>query len=94
LLSGVAQFNTDPWSTWRTSFREVLKLQHDRANIESRHRLKIWLNQAQGLHAEWCLRGAQDAVEYYESVKGDFGQLKLSYEWVWLKQYFDSLHSV
>ena len=94
LLSGVAQFNTDPWSTWRTAFREVLKLQHDRASIESRHRLKVWLSQAQGLHAEWCLRGAQDAVEYYDSVKGDFGQLKLSYEWAWLKQYFDSLHTV
>jgi hypothetical protein len=94
LLSGVARFNTDPWTTWRTAFREVLKLRHNSGDIESRFRLRTWLTQAQGDHADWCLRGAQDAMQYYESVKGDFDQLKLSYEWAWLKQYFDSLHKV
>jgi hypothetical protein len=93
-LSGTAQFNTDPWATWRTAFREVLKLRHDGTSIDSRHRLKIWLTRAQGAHAEWCLRGAQDAVAYYDAVKGNFDQLKLSYEWAWLKEYFDSLHTV
>lgn len=94
LLSGVARFNTDAWTTWRTAFREVLKLRHDNTSIESQHRLRTWLTKAQGDHAEWCLRGAHDAVQYYESVKGDFEQLKLSYEWAWLRQYFDLLHKI
>ena len=94
LLSGVARFNTDPWITWRTAFREVLKLRHDNASIESRYRLRIWLTEAEGEHADWCLQGAKDAVEYYDSVMGDITKLRLSYEWAWLRQYFDLLHKV
>ena len=79
--------------TWRTAFREVLKLKkfnEETPTVENTHRLKKWLTVANGEYAEWCLRGAADAVEYYESVNGDFDKLKLSYEWAWLKQYFDN----
>ena len=31
--------------------------------------------------------GAQDAIEYYEEVNGDFAALKKSYEWDWLASY-------
>jgi hypothetical protein len=31
--------------------------------------------------------GAQDAMEYYDSVSGDFDQLRKSYEWSWLASY-------
>ena len=27
-LSATAYFNADPWMTWRTAFREVIKLKH------------------------------------------------------------------
>lgn len=93
LLSGVAHFNQNSWMTWRTAFREVVKLkqfQSETPTVETAHRLKVWLSKAQGLHAEWCLRGAADAVEYYNSVEGDFGKLMLSYEWNWLQTYYDS----
>jgi hypothetical protein len=93
LLSGVAQFNQNPWMTWRTAFREVIKLkqfQSETPTVETAHRLKVWLIKAEGLHAEWCLRGAADAVEYYDSVEGDLSKLMLSYEWNWLQTYYDS----
>lgn len=93
ILSGVAEFNQDPWMTWRTAFREVIKLKkftEESTSIENSYRLKKWLTVAQGKHAEWCLRGANDAVEYYEKVFGNFEKLKLSYEWSWLKQYFEN----
>jgi hypothetical protein len=32
--------------------------------------------------------GANDAIEYFRSVDGDFEKLKLSYEWSWLKDKF------
>jgi len=83
MLSGIANFNTDAYSTWRTAFREVIKLKSDYEQI-SADRLNIWLTQAQGNFAEDCLRGAHDAVEFYNEVGGDVDQLKLSYEWEWL----------
>ena len=91
--SGIGMFNTSSWDTWRTSFREVIKLKH---NVEtfndkaSKERLHIWTTVANGDFADWALRGANDAVKYYESVNGDFDSLKLSYDWEWLKTKFDS----
>jgi hypothetical protein len=88
ILSGVANFNTDAYSTWRTAFREVIKLKSDYTDI-SQERLKIWLTKAKGKFAQDCLQGANDAVEYYDSVSGDIDQLKLSYEWDWLKEFYN-----
>jgi hypothetical protein len=93
ILSGIAHFNQNQWMTWRTAFREVVKLkqfQSETPTVETAHRLKVWLNKAEGLHSEWCLRGAADAAEYYDSVEGDLSKLMLSYEWNWLQTYYDS----
>ena len=88
LVSGTANFNTDAYSTWRTAFREVIKLKSDYTDI-SQERLQVWLTEAKGKFAKDCLQGAKDAVEYYEEVNGDMDQLKLSYEWSWLKDYYN-----
>jgi len=88
LLSGTANFNTDEYSTWRTAFREVIKLKSDYEDV-SQERLQVWLTKAKGKFAQDCLQGANDAVEYYDSVSGDIDQLKLSYEWNWLRDYYD-----
>ena len=90
LISGTAQYNTDPFSTWRTAFREVLKLRADHSDI-AKDRLNAWLNNAEGDFAQFSIKGAVDADEYYDEVDGDFNALKLSYEWAWLRQRFDDL---
>ena len=93
VLSGIAHFNQDPWMTWRTAFREVLKLryfQQHQYTLETEHRLQTWCTQAEGDHAEWCLRGATDALAYYEQVSGDYEQLKLSFDWAWLRDRFNA----
>ena len=82
--SGVAHFNTDEFSTWRTAFREAIKLRADTSD-ESKSRLETWLTKATGAFAQYSLQGAQDAVEYYEEVNGDIDMLRLSYEWEWLR---------
>ena len=91
LLSATAHYNITPELTWRTAFREVLKLKDDvvkNGSIESSHRLSTWLNIAEGAHAEWSIRGALDAVEYYNEVNGDYTELLRSFEWAWLKEYY------
>ena len=96
-LSAIAHYNTTPELTWRTAFREVLKLKDDinkTGSIESVYRLETWLNQAEGFHADWSTQGADDAVKYYESVNGDYTELMRSYEWDWLRKYYARKYSV
>lgn len=86
--SGVGMYNTSPWDTWRTAFRETIKLRHSDSE-ENKERLCAWLNIAEGHFSEFSLNGARDAIDYYDSVNGDLEKLKLSYDWPWLKSYFD-----
>jgi hypothetical protein len=91
ILSGIAHYNQTPWMTWRTAFREVVKLKHFMATeptLETEHRLDVWTTVANGDFAEWSIHGAADAVEYYAEVGGDLDKLKLSFEWDWLQKYF------
>ena len=91
--SGIGIFNTSEWDTWRTAFREVIKLKHNVETINdkaSKERLETWLTVANGDYAEWSIKGATDAVDYYTSVDGEFEKLKLSYDWEWLRTKFDS----
>ena len=90
LISGVAQYNTDKFSTWRTAFREVIKLRADDSEV-SKERLDVWLNKAEGDFAQYSTKGALDAYEYYDQVAEDFDKLKLSYEWAWLREKFDQI---
>ncbi len=87
ILSGEAVFNSE-WDAWRTSFRECIKLRNA-TDEQSKERLHIWTTVAEGPFAQSCLQGAKDAVEYYESVNGDFEKLKLSYDWAWLSERFN-----
>jgi hypothetical protein len=87
VLSAVAHYNTTPELTWRTAFREALKLKDDvvkTASIESQYRLDTWLNEGE----YWSTQGAADAVDYYNEVNGDYDKLLLSFEWAWLKEYW------
>ena len=89
ILSGTAMYAETPWMAWRTAFREALKLRASLPDVENEYRLKVWLKEDSGTiaHGHWSHKGAQDAVEYYEAVKGDPTELKKSYEWAWLASY-------
>ena len=95
LLSGEACYYYSAWMCWRTAFREAIKLKHDPTS-ENQWRLIQWLapsriGQVLGSipqpYAPWSQLGAQDGVEYYNAVNGDFDELKKSYEWSWLASY-------
>ena len=93
IISGTAYYDNDPWTCWRTAFREVLKLKHSLPDVENEYRLSQWLQENnENSHVKWSHIGAQDAVRYYESVQGDFSKLKKSYEWSWLASYAVMLH--
>ena len=93
ILSGVANYADDEFMAWRSAFREALKLKAGKQTMDTQYRLKTWLNKGEGIKGEWSKQGAKDAVEYYEEVNGDFDKLKLSYDWEWLKSYYNLLHA-
>jgi hypothetical protein len=86
VLSGDAIYYTSNWIAWRTAFREALKLRASLPDVENEYRLKVWLDVDHGA-GQWSSKGAEDAVDYYEEVGGDFEALKKSYEWAWLASY-------
>jgi hypothetical protein len=89
--SGMANFNTDEFSTWRTAFREAIKLRASDSE-ESKARLNIWQTVAVGDFAESCIDGVHQALAYYAEVDGDMAALRLSYDWAWIHQRFTKYH--
>jgi hypothetical protein len=91
--SGIAMYNTDEWSTWRTSFREALKLKatvvENPDDSDSVERLLAWSTIGNGNYGEFSINGALDAIEYYDSVEGDMDKLRLSYDWPWLQEFYN-----
>jgi hypothetical protein len=86
ILSGTANYAETPWMAWRTAFRETLKLRVSLPDVENEYRLKVWLD-VDHSPDQWSRKGAEDAVEFYDSVNGDPTELKKSYEWAWLASY-------
>jgi hypothetical protein len=96
-ISGIAHYNATPHMTWRTAFRETIKLKDDverNDSLESEHRLNTWLTVAEGDNAEWSLRGAEDAMQYYNDTGSDYKKLMFSFDWSWLKEYYDLKYSI
>jgi hypothetical protein len=91
ICASISRFNADPWITWRSAFREVLKLKKEvdkGAGVEIQYRLEVWRTHAVGENAEHCLQGAQDAIDFYTTVNGSMEKLKLSFDWQWCQEYY------
>ena len=86
ILSGTANYHYDMWTCWRTAFRECIKLKDSLPDVENEYRLNQWLTK-DNTKGQWSKKGATDAVEYYDAVKGEFSELKKSYDWAWLNSY-------
>lgn len=92
IISGTANYHYSKWVAWRTAFREVVKLKYSLPNVENEYRLAAWLDKIRHEenhveNGEYSVYGAEDAVEYYDAVNGNFVELKKSYDWAWLASY-------
>jgi len=88
IVSGIANYHYSKWVAWRTAFREVIKLKHSLPDVENEYRLTRWLTALNNVeNSEYSVWGAEDAVEYYDGVAGDFSELRKSYDWAWLATY-------
>ena len=89
-VSNITAFNTDPFSTWRSAFRECVKLASstiDRQNDdETQLRLDTWCTVGNDLDA---IAGAQAGREYGTENKDNLEALKQINDFDWLKEKFN-----
>lgn len=87
IISGLAKFNYSALSTWRTAFRECLKLCMFTDDPVAKVRLEQW-QAGYGAFSEYSVKGAKDAISFYNENKDRHKELLKSYDWDWLDNYF------
>jgi radical SAM protein with 4Fe4S-binding SPASM domain len=88
-ISNVSRFNTDEFSTWRSSFRECAKLYSNSADendIDSIERLEAWMSRGNDRpFGPASIAGAQSGLEYSKNNK-DISNIN---DREWLQQKFN-----
>jgi hypothetical protein len=95
-VSNITAFNTDPFNTWKSAFRECAKLSSgiiDRQNdYETNHRLMTWTTVGKNRpYGEYALDGANEGRNF-----GLFAGSKINLinDFDWLKEQFSQSHSL
>ena len=95
-VSNITGFNTDPFGTWRSAFRECAKLSsslQSEFNAETEQRLDIWTSVGQDrTHGEYALHGAKLGKQYGADNYDDLEALKLINNYEWMKNEFDKFY--
>ena len=94
-VSNITSFNTDPYSTWKSAFRECAKLASkiipNQNNDETLHRLNVWSTVGKDqLYGEFSLIGANEGKEFGELYKNDKEMLNQINNFEWLEIQFSS----
>ena len=93
-ISNITAFNTDPFNTWKSSFRECVKLSSrsiDRQNEEeTQQRLNVWMTKGTDrAYGEYAVRGAIQGAEYGSKNKTDLSALAKINDFDWLTEIFN-----
>ena len=94
-VSNITGFNTDPFNTWKSAFRECCKLSSkviDRQkDNETNNRLSVWCNESldNALFKEHAIAGAKAGAMYGARNSSNLEALKMINDFDWLKEQFD-----
>ena len=93
-ISNITEFNTDPFNSWKSGFRECVKLASriiDRQDdSETQIRLQQWCTIGNDLHV---IQGAIAGRDYGAKNKNNKDALKKINDFVWLREQFDARQS-
>lgn len=81
----------DNYTAWKNAFREVSKLvlwQEKKPTVETRHRLKRWLE----TDHVWLSKGALDGKQFVEHCEYDEEKILQTYSWDFCREKFKSLY--
>ena len=93
-LSNITAFNTDPYNTWRSAFRECAKLSskiiQNQVDTETETRLDTWCTVGiDRLHGIWSIKGARAGKQFGKQYHDQPEKLNYINDMSWLKIKFD-----
>ena len=93
-ISNITSFNTDPFNTWKSAFRECAKLSSkviDRQkDDETNRRLKIWQTVGKDKpYGEYAIAGAKQGADYGLENQGSIEALYKINDFDWLQEKFN-----
>lgn len=97
-LSNITQFNTDPFNSWRSAFRECAKLSSkvidNQKDTETEQRLDAWCSlgsdRPNGL---WTIKGAKAGRSYGRAHRDDIDKLRNINNMDWMRGRFDEVRA-
>ena len=93
-VSNITAFNSDPFSAWKSAFRECVKLSSkviDRQeNSETEHRLDVWCTKGVDRpYGDFAVEGAKAGRQFGTLNINNSQQLKLINDFDWLRKHFE-----
>jgi hypothetical protein len=93
VVSNITRFNTDPFNTWRSAFRECTKLSSQiipgQIDDETNNRLDIWCTTGDDRYA---IDGAIRGRIYGKQHRHNINMLLKINDFVWMKEQYDRFH--
>jgi hypothetical protein len=93
-ISNITQFNTDPFNTWRSAFRECTKLSSNiidnNKQVDDAYRLKVWCERGEDRrYGDYAILGANQGKDFGMHYKDNTKALSKINDWDWLKEKFN-----
>lgn len=93
-LSNITQFNTDPFNSWRSAFRECAKLSSkvidNQKDVETEQRLDAWCNLgADRINGIWTIKGAKAGRAYGRANRSNLASLMNINDMDWMIKRFE-----
>lgn len=94
-VSNITAFNTDPFNTWKSAFRECTKLASNiipnSDNTDTEYRLKIWCERGENRdYGRYAIAGANQGREFGTHYRNNLSALNMINDFDWLKEQFDN----
>ena len=92
-ISNITAFNTNPFETWKSSFRECAKLASsiipNGDNIDNEYRLDIWCSRGKDRpFGEYALGGARFGYRYGMKYISNKEKLAMINDFGWIKEIY------
>lgn len=88
----ITHFNYSPFETWRSAFRECVKLTLS-DDPQAKEWLETWTTTAYGYLAEYCLHGAQAGKQYALDHAQDRDAILKINDYEWLRSHFEETYT-
>ena len=93
-ISNITAFNTDPFNTWKSAFRECVKLSskliRGQVDEETEMRLMVWCNEGMDKpNGDYAIMGAKAGKKYGEANQGNKEALFKINDFEWLKEQYN-----